>query len=106
VTRIIPVLAIGGIAGLSALGADFLDASSHVSLGSALAVAGVIMPAMWWFGRKFQEIEDRDKSVHTALETTSGSWELRFATLERRIDALTCQKPDCPAFENKPSPSP
>jgi hypothetical protein len=99
--RIPIVIAAGVIAAAGVATGDLLDATTHISLGSALSVGGVVMGAVWWFGRKFQQIEDRDRIVQNVLQTKKDFDDLRFDALQQRLSTLDCQRRDCPGEEKK-----
>jgi hypothetical protein len=104
--RIVGLAAVGVVAAAGLVGGDLLDATTHVSLGSALSVGGVVAGAVWWFGRKFQQIEDRDIEVHRALAAKEETDKLRFDSIARRVDNLPCQDGDCLRPAKKASPPP
>ena len=85
------ILAGAGI-GSSALIADAISQSTHIELGSAVAVVVVVASGAVWMGREFQKIQDRDKGVKehlTAMEQNQIEWR---EEIRERFDALPCRK--------------
>ena len=78
--------------GSSALIADAISQSTHIELGSAVAVVVVVASGGVWMGREFQKIQDRDKGVKehlTAMERNQMEWR---DEIRQRFDALPCRK--------------
>lgn len=68
------ILLVGAaVAGLTV--GDAIESHS-VSLGTVGAVAGIILPAVWWLSRKFTSLDDR------------------LAGLENKLGDLPCNKKD------------
>jgi hypothetical protein len=82
---------------------NMIDANTNVSLGAALACGSVVVAGVWWMGKKFQQIEDRDAAVRQRLEEFNGTQTARYEAIEKRFSTLQCQRAVCPDLEKKTS---
>lgn len=91
ITRSIQAFGMGALAVASTMAGGAIDETTHVKLGSAIAVAGVIVPAAWWLSAKFTQIFDRLRQIDAIQE------EMR--KLREDVRELPCQTtaPDCDA---------
>jgi hypothetical protein len=96
----VAVAATGGVTA-----GDLLDATTHVSLGASISVGFAVASAVWWFGRKFQQIEDRDIAVKAALQLKGELDKQHFESIEHRLNHLPCEREDCIRAEKKASHS-
>lgn len=88
-TRSIQVFGMGVVAVASTMAGGAIDESTHVKLGSALAVAGVIIPAAWWMSAKFTRIFEHLTRIDEIQK--------EMARLREEVKSLPCQpaEPQC-----------
>lgn len=48
--------------------ADAISPETHISIGTALAVGGVVVGACWWLATKFKGIDDQLSSIDAHLK--------------------------------------
>jgi len=71
---------------------DALGARTHVELGAALAVGGVVAGAALWMGREFQGIRDRDSMVKAHLALMENLHKARHEELKAHFAGLPCER--------------
>lgn len=79
IARTIQAVSVGTVAVLFATGGQVLDEHTQIKLGSALAVAGVVGPAVWWLGSWFRGFRDELKLIKSQLQA-----------LKQQVDDLPC----------------
>ncbi len=96
ITRTAQLLGMGVLAVASTMGGSYIDETTHVKLGSALAVAGVIVPAAWWMSSKFTKLMERMDEV--------GALRQELAALRRTVEELPCKSGTVCATQRHPPP--
>jgi hypothetical protein len=51
------------------IAADAISPETHISIGTALAVGGVVVGACWWLATKFKGIDDQLSSIEHHLRS-------------------------------------
>ena len=68
IIRSVEVVGWGMIAAVGSTIGDRLDETTSIKLGSALAVACVVIPAVWWIGSWMRGLNDRLDSIRATLK--------------------------------------
>lgn len=91
IARLTSSVAAGIIAVVTTTTADRIDENTHIKLGSAIAVAAVVIPSVFWIGGWMRGITDHLKENANQM-----------SALRSQFGDLACQREDCPLGLPKP----
>lgn len=71
----------------AAAGGDLIETHT-LSIGTVCAVAGIVIPAVWWLSRKFTNIDDKFDEADSRFDSV----DTRLREMQETIKSLPCPK--------------